>query len=131
MTTDLLNRDTTALAFVGDAVQELYIRKMLFEKDPQKTSRMHKNAVMHVRADGQAKAIKEIFEDLNEDEKALVKRARNRRSTSRPQNAAPLTYKWATAFEALIGYLYLRGDSKRLEEILGKAVGCIVEENQK
>ena len=57
MTTDLLNRDTTALAFVGDAVQELYIRKMLFEKGPQKTSRMHKNAVMHVRADGQAKAL--------------------------------------------------------------------------
>ena len=63
-----------------------------------------------------------IFDELSEEEQALVKRARNRKYHTKAKNADPVTYKWATAFEALVGYLYLAEDQERLEQIIDRAL---------
>lgn len=62
---------------------------------------------------------------LSEKEASLIRRARNRRTSSKPKNADPIDYKMATAFEALIGYLYLSGEEQRLEEVMAEAVRII------
>ena len=87
---------------------------------------LHKMAVTYVRAEAQAKAIKSLMRDfLTEEETAIVKRARNHKSVSKSRSAGPVAYKLATAFEALIGYLYLDGQDERMTEIVKEAVGRI------
>lgn len=116
-----LYMNTTALAFLGDAVYEMYVRARLVAAGQIHGDLLHRAAVKYVRAEGQAAAVKAMLEDLTEEEVGLVKRARNKKITSKPKNADPVVYKWATAFEALIGYLYLSGKKERMEEIIGKS----------
>ena len=66
-----------------------------------------------------------MFDELSEVEQKLVKRARNRKYNTKAKNADPVTYKWATAFEALVGYLYLADENERLESVLSKAIAII------
>jgi len=117
--------NTTALAFIGDAVYEVYIRKLVLSGGQTNADKLHHTAVKYVRAEGQATALRTIFDCLSEDEQALVKRARNRKVASKPKNADPVEYKLATAFEALIGYLYLSGNWDRMDEILLLAASAI------
>lgn len=123
--------NTTVLAYVGDAVYELYIRRHVFALGEIHADRLHQAAVKYVRAEAQADAVKALTEVLTEDEVQLVKRARNKKITSKPKNADPVVYKWATAFEALIGYLYLSGNSERLEEVVQKAIDHIQKTKEK
>ena len=83
---------------------------------------MHRTAINFVKAGAQAKIIKTMFDDLTEPEQKLVKRARNRKSATKAKNADPITYKWATAFEALVGYLYLADEEERLQAVLSRAI---------
>ncbi|WP_312092628.1 Mini-ribonuclease 3 [Aminipila sp.] len=117
--------NTTALAYIGDAVYEVYVRKYVLEQDSVDVNKQNKLAVKFVRAEGQALAIKKMMETLTDEERNLVKRARNRKITSKPQNADPVIYKLATAFEALVGFLYLSGDAERLEEVISQAMSLI------
>ena len=110
--------NTTALAYIGDAVYEVYIRRHVLSMGSVHVDVLHQKSVEYVRADGQAAALKRIFDRLTPDEQALVKRARNHKSSSRPKSTDPVTYKWATAMEALVGYLYLENQSRRLDEIM-------------
>lgn len=114
--------NTTALAYIGDAVYEVYVRKYVLEKDSVNVNKQNKLAIKFVRAEGQALAIKKMMESLTDSEQSLVKRARNKKITSKPQNADPVTYKLATAFEALVGFLYLSGNVERLEEVINQAM---------
>ena len=115
--------NTTALAFIGDAVYEVFIRKYVMERGPHNADMLHRKAVFYVRAEGQAKAIKSLIRDfLTEEEIAFVKRARNHKSVSKSRSAGPVAYKLATAFEALIGYLYLDGQQERLAGVMEVAV---------
>lgn len=114
--------NTTALAYIGDAVYEVYVRKYVLDKDSVNVNKQNKLAIKFVRAEGQALAIKKMMESLTESEQNLVKRARNKKITSKPQNADPVTYKLATAFEALVGFLYLSGNVERLEEVIDQAM---------
>lgn len=118
----LRNLNGEALAYAGDAVYELYVRRMLLESGTTRVNNLHRRATEYVKAASQAKAIKEMFPELTEKEQALVKRARNHRFHSKAKNADPVTYKWATAFEALVGYLYLAGDMDRMKRIMSRAV---------
>lgn len=118
----LRNLNSEALAYAGDAVYELYVRSMLLESGTTRVNNLHRRATEYVKAASQAKAIKEMFPELTEKEQALVKRARNHRFHSKAKNADPVTYKWATAFEALVGYLYLAGDMDRMKRIMSWAV---------
>jgi len=117
--------NTTALAFIGDAVYEVHVRKHVLESGQVSAEKLHHMAVRYVRAEGQAAALKAIIGRLSEDEQALVKRARNRKSASKPKNADPVEYKLATAFEALVGHLYLAEDGERLDEIMRLAVAAV------
>lgn len=121
--TDYLNYNTITLAFLGDAVYEQYIREHLIRDERvsgSRPDRMHKEAVKFVKATAQCENIKKLVKDgaLSEDELALVKRARNHKVATKAKNASMIEYKWATAFEALLGYLYLSGQTERLMEIM-------------
>lgn len=118
----------TALAFMGDAVYEVYVRKRVMEGGPAHSDVLHRMAVRYVSAEGQAKVIKTLMDEgLTEDEVALVKRARNHKASNSKKTKASrkggdiMTDKYATAFEALIGSLYLEGKIERLEELIGRA----------
>ncbi|GAB1476158.1 Mini-ribonuclease 3 [Bacillota bacterium] len=128
---ELLYMNTTALAFMGDAVYETYVRAFLVASVKTGADKLHRASVQYVRAEAQAKALKALLDNLSPDELGLVKRARNKRSMTKPKNADPVLYKWATAFEALIGYLYLSGLTERMEEIIRFAMENIRDENGK
>lgn len=127
----VIKMNTDTLAYMGDAVYEVYVREQCLKSGVTNPNRLHKNAVRYVRAAAQAKAIKQLFDELPEEEQRLVKRARNHKSTSRPKNADPVEYKWATAFEALVGYLHLSGEREKLQKILEKVFSIIEMEDLK
>lgn len=123
MNLDSIN--TTTLAFLGDATYEVYVREHVISSGEQGADRLHKMAVKYVRAESQAMAIKTLADELSLEEQALVRRARNRKSATKPKNVGHMEYKWATAFEALVGYLYLSDQKERMEEIIRKAMDII------
>ena len=123
--------NVTALAFVGDAVYELYIRSMVYGglSNGGKADFMHKKAIKYVRAESQARAIKQMMNGfLTEEELGLVKRARNHKTPNRSRSAGAVEYRLATAFEALVGFLHASGDDERVRAIMSKAVEIIKEE---
>ena len=131
--------NTTALAYIGDAVYEIYVREHVLAASGQSAfgahvDALHKHAIRYVRADGQAKALRAMLRDgfLSAEEEALVRRARNHKSASKPKNADAMDYKYATALEALIGCWHLTARAasiaedaaearKRMEEIICRA----------
>lgn len=112
-----------ALAFIGDAVYDLYIRGLLISQGIRNTGRLHNSAVSYVKAAEQRVAYENILGILNEKEQKIAKRGRNANMGSIPKNADPADYTFATAFETLLGYLYLMKDKNRLLVILNKAAG--------
>ena len=121
--------NTTSLAYLGDAVYEVIVREMILAKYPLDAGKAHQHAVRYVSAGGQAKAARVMIEEgfLTEEEEHLLKRARNHRTMSRPQHADPKDYKFATGFEALLGYLHLAGEKDRIAEITSEAFRIIEE----
>jgi ribonuclease III family protein len=117
-----LASNTTMLAFIGDAVYEVQIRNHVLKSGEVRADLLHKAAVKYVRAEAQAGALKAMMPGLSEEEVALVKRARNKKITSKPKNAEPMEYKMATAFEALIGALYMAEDHQRISQLIEQAI---------
>lgn len=109
-------------AYVGDCVYELYIRMMLVNNTRLKPHMLHVNSIKYVKAESQAKILKDIENYLTDQEKEIVRRGRNTKNHHIPKNASVEEYALATAFESLIGYLYLTKQDKRLKEILNKVV---------
>ena len=105
-------------AYVGDCVYELYIRTILINKTKLKPHKLHIETIKYVRAQSQAKFLKKIYEDLTEEEKDIVRRGRNAENHHLPKNCDVQDYMHSTAFEALIGYLYLTKNEKRIKELL-------------
>ena len=108
-----------ALAYLGDSVYELYIREHLIQKGIVKVKELQKKCIQYVSAKNQSKILEAIQPMLTEKEKQIVKHGRNAKSHKAPKNTDILTYKHATGFETLIGYLYMNNRS-RLEEIMKK-----------
>lgn len=109
-------------AYVGDAVYELYIRTYLVNTTKQKPHYLHVEATKYVKAKAQAEILKKLEESLTEGEKEIVRRTRNTQNHHLPKHADLADYTYATAFEGLIGYLYLTGNNERLANILEKCV---------
>lgn len=105
-------------AYVGDAVYELYVRTNLVNKTKLKPHKLHIESIKYVKAGAQAEILKSITEKLTEEEKEIVRRARNAENHHLPKNADPQDYMYSTAFEGLIGYLYLSKQDERLKEVL-------------
>lgn len=108
------------LAYLGDTIYERYIREFLIYQKIANVNDLQKEAVKFVSAKAQAKFLTEFVEKniFTDEELALVKRARNYRSGKHPKNCDVITYKHATALEALIGYLYLTSKNKRIDDIM-------------
>lgn len=109
-------------AYVGDAVYELYIRTYLINTTKQKPHKLHIEAIKYVKAGAQATILEKITNELTEKEKEIVKRARNVQNHHLPKNSNVTEYMYSTAFEGLIGYLYLTKQNTRLDEILKKCI---------
>lgn len=124
---DLLNG--LALAYVGDAIYEVYIRTHLVEKGYTRPNQLHKTATHFVSAKAQAFLVNEMNEVslLSEEEQGIYHRGRNAKSHTIAKNADVATYRMSTGFEAVFGYLHLLGRSDRLEELVDWCI-CRVEE---
>lgn len=113
------------LAFLGDATYAHLVRYHLIAKGIVKPHLLHKEANRYVSAAAQAHILLALMPLLSEEETAIVKRGRNAKSGSTAKNASIIDYRHATAFEALIGYLYLKGEDGRIAEIMERAVTIV------
>lgn len=104
-------------AYVGDCVYELYIRTHLVDTTKLNPHKLHIEAIKYVKAGAQADFLNKIYDDLTDEEKDIVRRARNANNHHLPKNSNVHEYMYATAFEALIGYLYLCKKYERIMEI--------------
>ena len=104
-------------AYIGDAVYELFIRNKLINETNMKPHKLHIEAIKYVKAKSQAEKLNQIYEFLTDEEKDIVRRGRNTQNHHLPKNSNVQEYMYATAFEALIGYLYLTKQNARLREL--------------
>lgn len=109
-------------AYVGDSVYEIFIRTHLVETTKLKPHKLHIETIKYVKAKAQAEMLERLQDILTDKEKDIVRRTRNTENHHLPKNANPTDYMYATAFEGLIGYLYLSGQNDRLNEILNKCI---------
>lgn len=116
---DILMLSPLQLAYIGDGVYELFIRTYLLD-GRKNVNEMNKLARKLVNAKAQAFIVSMLEEYLTDKENKIVKRGRNTKVHSSPKNMDIMDYKYATGFEALIGYLYLRKDYKRLYDIIDR-----------
>ena len=122
----LITMSPLVLAYLGDTVYESYIREHLIRQNiNRKVNNLHKLAIQYSKAKAQATIIHELEDELTEEEMKIFKRGRNQKSHTAPKNADIIDYKYATGFEALIGYLYLSEDKERLEYIVKKGIELI------
>ncbi len=110
------------LAYIGDAVYELYVRTYLVRDNNMPVAKIHKKATAFVKAGAQSKIIGGIEKNLTDEEITVFKRGRNAHSYTSAKNADIVDYRRATGFEALIGYTYLKKDEKRLKELLDMSI---------
>lgn len=127
---DTLRINIITLAYLGDAVYEVYVRKYLIDKGIAKVEDLQKEAINYVSAKNQSKILNYLIDDdmLSLEEIDIVKRGRNYKRASHPKNTDIITYKMSTGFEALIGHLYLV-NKDRLEELMNIILGGDYEKN--
>ncbi|MDK2992854.1 MAG: mini-ribonuclease [Clostridiales bacterium] len=108
----------STLAYIGDAVYELFVRTRMATRYNISAHELNKKTVALVNAKAQAEMLKRLEGMLNEEEADIVRRGRNTKSSNVPRHTSPIQYRYATGFEALIGYIYLKGDHDRLRYLL-------------
>ena len=121
---DLNTVSMQTLAFIGDAVYNVYIRTYLTSLNNSKSGVLHKESIKYVSAKGQAYTLDKIYDLLNKEEVSVYKRGRNTSISSLSRNIDIGEYKKATGFEALIGYLYIKGKKDRLDFLVYKCIEC-------
>lgn len=123
------NMSPVVLAYMGDTVYESFVREYLINKNNIcRVNDLHKNAVKFVKAKSQAKAVLSLEEELSDEENYIVKRGRNQKSNKVPKNADTTEYRYATGFEALVGYLHLIKEQDRVNYIMSKSIEIIEDE---
>ncbi|MFC4075437.1 Mini-ribonuclease 3 [Salinithrix halophila] len=115
------------LAYLGDAVYELYVRCKLVTGGNIRPNEVHQEAVKFVSAPAQARVLREVESLLTEEEWDILRRGRNAKSGSIPKNAKPSEYRYATGLEALVGHWYLTGRTDRLTEMMTKMIHALEE----
>lgn len=127
---DTGNINIITLAYLGDAIYEVYIREYLIRKGIAKVDSLQKEAIKYVSAKSQCKILNYLIDNnfLNDNEIEIVKRGRNYNRDSHPKNTDIITYKMSSGFEALIGYLYLE-NKNRLDEIMNYILEVYDEKN--
>ncbi|SEB18786.1 ribonuclease-3 family protein [Thalassobacillus cyri] len=118
-----------ALAYMGDAVYEMYVRHHLLKQGAVMPNQLHRSAVRFVAATSQASVVQAWLtgDFLTEEEQAVVRRGRNAKSGTIPKNTDVQTYRYSTGFEALLGYHYLAENTGRLEDLVTDAIRQVEE----
>ncbi|HLS53692.1 MAG TPA: ribonuclease III domain-containing protein [Tissierellaceae bacterium] len=114
------------LAYVGDAVYELLVRTFLLDGN-QAVNQLHKKATRLVKAQSQASIVHKLEDYLTDKEKTIVRQGRNAKSSGGSKNVDLINYKYATGFEALMGYLYLTGQEERLSSLFEKIISLKID----
>ncbi len=117
---NVLEINVLVLAYLGDTIYENYVRRYLISKNIPNVNELQKEAIKYVSAVNQARFLQELMNDnfFFDDEINVIKRARNYKSSSHPKNCDIVTYKHATALEAVIGYLSLSNKEDRIKELM-------------
>ncbi len=119
---NVLEVSSLALAYLGDSIYESYIREYLIKKGISHVNDLQVESLNYVSAKSQARILKDLMDKniFTEEELTIIKRARNTKSKSHPKSCDIITYQHATSLEALFGYLKLRKNEERIEEIISK-----------
>lgn len=125
---DVMNLSPLIMAFIGDSVYDLFIRTNISAKGNRPINKIHRECVNYVKASSQSEILKNLYDIFDEEEKDIIRRGRNVKSATIPKHAGIEEYRLATAFEALLGYLYLLGRYDRLDEILNYALNYNINE---
>ncbi|ANX10522.1 ribonuclease III [Fictibacillus arsenicus] len=117
---DIKQLNGTTLAYMGDAVMEQFVREHLIRNGQVKPNKLHVSATKFVSAKAQAGMVVQLLEEnfFTEEEVAVIKRGRNANQGTVPKNTDVQTYRHATSFEAIIGYLYLLNEHERLKALM-------------
>lgn len=119
---DISQISPLVLAYIGDSVYEVFIRTLVVCEGNASVNKLHRRSTGFVKAKAQSDIVHRIMEFLSSEEQDIVRRGRNAKSGTMPKNADVTEYKYATGFESLIGYLYLKKDFQRLVEVLKMSV---------
>lgn len=124
---DVKQLNALALAYMGDAVLDVFVRKHLLEKGQVRPHRLHQLTTHYVSAKAQAKVLHKMMTEqfFTVEEEAILQRGRNAKSGTIPKNTDVHTYRHSTAFESLIGYHYLLKNNQRLNDIVASMFACI------
>lgn len=121
---NIIDYSPLTLAYIGDGIYEIIVRTVIVDEANRQVNKIHKVASNLVKAETQAKMIHYIMDDLTEEEIKIYKRGRNAKSVTRAKNASMSDYRTATGFEALMGWLYLTGQSERMMRLIKKCIRC-------
>lgn len=125
---DIKEYSPLAPTYIGDAVYELIIRSLVLNEGNRQVQKMHKRTSSMVQASAQARIITALNDRLTEEEHAVYKRGRNAKSMSPAKNQSVSDYHKATGFEALMGYLYLKKEWKRMLELIKAGLDALENE---
>ena len=121
---DIRSYSPLTLAYIGDGVYELVVRTILVKNGNCPVNRIHKKASSLVKASAQSEIMGKIEDQLTEEEHAVYRRGRNAHSPTMAKHATMADYRRATGFEALMGYLYLKGDIRRVIELVREGLAA-------
>ncbi len=116
------------LAYIGDCVYDLAIKTMIISRGNKQVHKLHEETSRFVQASTQSLMMRTMQEHLTEEEHAVYRRGRNAKSVSPAKNQSITDYRRATGFEALIGYLYLKKEYKRLMDLVKTGLDSLDEE---
>ncbi len=115
---DIREYSPLTLAYIGDCIYDLVIKSLVISEGNKQVNKLHQETSKLVQASAQSLMMRTMQEHLTEEEHAVYKRGRNAKSVSPAKNQSITDYRRATGFEALLGYLYLKKDYKRLLDLV-------------
>lgn len=115
---DMKEYSPLTLAYIGDSIYDLIIKSLVVNEGNRQVQKLHKETSSYVQASAQSEMMRTIQEHLTEEERAVYKRGRNAKSVSPAKNQSMTDYRRATGFEALMGYLYLKREWKRMADLV-------------
>lgn len=125
---DIREYSPLTLAYIGDSIYDLIIKSLVINEGNKQVQKLHQETSSLVQASAQSKMMRTLQEILTEEEHAIYKRGRNAKSVSPAKNQSITDYRRATGFEALMGYLYLKKDMKRLIDLVKIGLDSLKEE---
>lgn len=115
---DIREYSPLTLAYIGDSIYDLIIKSLVINRGNKQVQKLHKETSSLVQASAQSMMMRAMQKELTDEERAVYKRGRNAKSVSPAKNQSITDYRRATGFEALLGYLYLKEDWKRMLDLV-------------